>query len=88
MEPQEVTPFNESLPTPVKRLPHEGDARAGGGRRTIAGAPGTPPPMPARAHGGRGRPPVEPPWHRGATGSGTGAPPKAPRDAAADAVSG
>ena len=26
VEPQEVTPFNESLPTPVKRLPHEGDA--------------------------------------------------------------
>jgi len=26
VDPQEVTPFNESLPTPVKRLPHEGDA--------------------------------------------------------------
>ena len=26
VEPDEITPFNESLPTPVKRLPHEGDA--------------------------------------------------------------
>ncbi len=26
VDPQEVTLFNESLPTPVKRLPHEGDA--------------------------------------------------------------
>ena len=26
VDPQEVTPFKESLPTPVKRLPHEGDA--------------------------------------------------------------
>jgi ribosome-binding factor A len=26
VDPQEVTPFNESLPTPVRRLPHEGDA--------------------------------------------------------------
>ena len=26
VEPGEITPFNESLPTPVKRLPHEGDA--------------------------------------------------------------
>lgn len=25
VEPDEVTPVNESLPTPVKRLPHEGD---------------------------------------------------------------
>jgi ribosome-binding factor A len=26
VDPQEISPFNESLPTPVKRLPHEGDA--------------------------------------------------------------
>ncbi len=26
VDPQEVAPFQESLPTPVKRLPHEGDA--------------------------------------------------------------
>jgi ribosome-binding factor A len=26
VEPQAIEPFNESLPTPVKRLPHEGDA--------------------------------------------------------------
>ncbi|MCJ7712035.1 MAG: 30S ribosome-binding factor RbfA [Chloroflexi bacterium] len=26
VDPLEVAPFNESLPTPVKRLPHEGDA--------------------------------------------------------------
>ena len=26
VDPLEVTPFKESLPTPVKRLPHEGDA--------------------------------------------------------------
>ena len=25
-DPETITPFNESLPTPVKRLPHEGDA--------------------------------------------------------------
>lgn len=26
VDPEAVTPFNESLPTPVRRLPHEGDA--------------------------------------------------------------
>ena len=26
VDPQDVTPVNELLPTPVKRLPHEGDA--------------------------------------------------------------
>lgn len=50
VDPQEVTPFNESLPTPVKRLPHEGDAEP---EEAVippadpAGGPGEPGALPA-----------------------------------------
>lgn len=49
VDPQEVTPFNESLPTPVKRLPHEGDAEPeeAGTPADEAGGPGTPGDLPA-----------------------------------------
>jgi ribosome-binding factor A len=42
VEPGEIAPFNESLPTPVKRLPHEGDAEPVEG----AAQPGTLPEIP------------------------------------------
>jgi ribosome-binding factor A len=43
VDPQEVTPFNESLPTPVKRLPHEGDAEPVEGEAQPGTVPGIPP---------------------------------------------
>lgn len=70
VDPQEVTPFDESLPTPVRRLPHEGDAEDpetgidGGGTAEAAesagptqGAPGVRPPRrrPFRRGPGIGR---------------------------------
>ncbi len=44
VDPQEVTPFNESLPTPVRRLPHEGDAEdpEAGGDDDGSGEPAEP----------------------------------------------
>ena len=51
VEPEAIAPINESLPTPVKRLPHEGDAEALDGGP--ADAEGTPPKRPRR-----GSPPV------------------------------
>ena len=61
VDPMEVTPFNESLPTPVKRLPHEGDAPdAGPGpERRCAGeaghgaAPGAPVPPASKPRSSR-----------------------------------
>ncbi len=50
VDPQEVTPFNESLPTPVKRLPHEGDAEPAEDEipaADAAGGPGGPGGLPA-----------------------------------------
>jgi ribosome-binding factor A len=48
VDPQEVTPFNETLPTPVKRLPHEGDAEpAEDGTAAAAGGAGAPGTLPA-----------------------------------------
>lgn len=49
VEPGEIAPFNESLPTPVKRLPHEGDAEPVEGEARPATLPDIP-----RAPGGRG----------------------------------
>jgi ribosome-binding factor A len=75
VDPQEVTPFNESLPTPVKRLPHEGDAEPEDGEE--AEVPGALPPIPpAPAPAGR-----RPSSRRGPGGnrSGRGASPKTPR---------
>jgi ribosome-binding factor A len=40
VDPQAVTPFNETLPTPVKRLPHEGDAEEPAAE-TEPGGPGS-----------------------------------------------
>ena len=63
-DPDSIAPFNESLPTPVPRLPHEGDTEA------PTGVP-PPPPAPARRQpGSRG------PVGRGSErGSGRGRPP-------------
>jgi ribosome-binding factor A len=47
VDPQEVTPFEESLPTPVKRLPHEGDAEPTEDEAASAGTPGAPGTLPA-----------------------------------------
>lgn len=43
VEPGEITPFNESLPTPVKRLPHEGDAEPAEGDAQPGTLPAIPP---------------------------------------------
>ncbi len=69
VEPLEVTPFNESLPTPVKRLPHEGDATP------AEGEAGALPPIPPAPVGRR------PSTRRGPGGSraGRGTPPATPR---------
>ena len=78
-EPDTITPFNESLPTPVKRLPHEGDApdEAGDAAAGTAAGDGLPaiPPAPSSAR--------RPSHRRGPGGSraGRGAPPKTPRRA-------
>jgi ribosome-binding factor A len=42
-DPQSITPFEESLPTPVRRLPHEGDIDEPPGFPAPAGTPGTSP---------------------------------------------
>ncbi len=77
VDPEEIAPINESLPTPVKRLPHEGDAEpvedpAAGTPGAEVGLPAIPPapsgrrPAPGRGPGGR-------PSRRG------GPPPSSPR---------
>ncbi len=56
VDPQEVTPFNESLPTPVKRMPHEGDAEPAEDETpdgAAAGGPGTLPAIPPAPSSGR-----------------------------------
>jgi ribosome-binding factor A len=77
VEPEAIAPFNESLPTPVPRLPHEGDAD--GVPDAAAEAIPVPPPPAARRPStrrgqggrppGRGKPPVtprrQPKSHRG-----------------------
>ncbi len=50
VDPQDVTPVNESLPTPVKRLPHEGDAPDPVAADTAAGRPISMP-RPSRGEG-------------------------------------
>jgi ribosome-binding factor A len=66
VEPGEIAPINESLPTPVQRLPHEGDAEP-----DAASAPGGPAPKPGRRPSSRRGP--------GGNRAGRGAPPKVPR---------
>jgi ribosome-binding factor A len=66
VEPGEITPFNESLPTPVRRLPHEGDAELAEGEAQPGALPAIPPaPVARRPSGRRGAGPAR---------SGTGAP--------------
>jgi ribosome-binding factor A len=65
VDPGEVTPFSESLPTPVKRLPHEGDAEpVEGALPEIPPAPSARRPASRRGPGasraGRGKPPATP----------------------------
>jgi ribosome-binding factor A len=48
VEPGEISPFNESLPTPVKRLPHEGDAEPAEGETQPGVLPAIPPAPVAR----------------------------------------
>ena len=63
VDPQEVTPFNETLPTPVKRLPHEGDAEE---TDAVAadGDDAAGPAVPADPGTGSPRPPRRPPVRR------------------------
>jgi ribosome-binding factor A len=73
VEPGEITPFNESLPTPVRRLPHEGDAELADGELQAGALPAIPPaPVPRRPSGWRGAGPARP--GTGAPRPGTGAP--------------
>jgi ribosome-binding factor A len=75
VDPQEVTPFIESLPTPVKRLPHEGDVEPE--EEGPAPEPGTLPAIPPAPVAGR-----RPSQRRGGPGgnrAGRGAHPPVPR---------
>jgi ribosome-binding factor A len=74
VDPDAITPINESLPTPVRRLPHEGDAEPVEGEDGGAAGPALPPIPPAPA--GRRPAPRRGPGGRPA---GRGAPPKVPR---------
>ena len=73
VDPQEVTPFNESLPTPVKRLPHEGDAEVPPPDAVGEGGDSTPVPP---AAGARRQPKRRGP---GGTRTGGGSQPRTPR---------
>ena len=68
VEPGEIAPINESLPTPVRRLPHDGDAEAPGASDAEADAPS---PKLARRPASRRGP--------GGRAAGRGAPPPTPR---------
>ena len=72
VDPQEVTPFNETLPTPVKRLPHEGDVEA---PEDEPANPGTLPAIPPAPSGRRPSPRRGPGGNR----AGRGAHPAVPR---------
>jgi ribosome-binding factor A len=83
--PDEITPFEESLPTPVKRIRHDGDAdepdadggaptgasATGDGSAGIEGLPAIPPPPDGRRPSSRSGP--------GRSRGGRGAPPRTPR---------
>ena len=51
VDPLEVTPFNETLPTPVKRLPHEGDVVEPDANAPAPIVPAKPPRAPRRPQG-------------------------------------
>ena len=76
VEPGEITPFNESLPTPVKRLPHEGDAEPVPGESQPGTLPAIPPPPVARRPSNRRG---SGPARSGPTRAGSGAPRTAAR---------
>ena len=76
VEPGEIAPFNESLPTPVKRLPHEGDAEPVAGEAQPGTLPEIPPPPVARRPSNRRG---SGPTRSGPTRSGSGAPRAAAR---------
>ena len=66
VEPEAIAPINESLPTPVPRLPHEGDADAepgaaadATGKKPVARRPSTRR-GPGGNRAGRGAPPAVP----------------------------
>jgi hypothetical protein len=69
VDPEAITPINESLPTPVPRLPHEGDAEP------VEDVPPAVPPAPAgprpAARRGPGRGPYRGPAGRGAPAKGS-----------------
>ena len=82
MDPQEVTPFNESLPTPVRRLPHEGDAEPeplDGGDADPASLPPIPPAPFAPRKGARRPTTKRGPGQGSRRTTGHGAPPPVPR---------
>jgi ribosome-binding factor A len=62
VEPEAIAPIKESLPTPVRRLPHEGDADAAeeGAAERAADPPATPKRGPAPRRGTSGRPAAGP----------------------------
>ena len=72
-EPETIEPYQESLPKPVQRLPHEGDAETEGFGGAAADH--------AAATGSGSKPARRPTARRGPGGSraGRGAPPKTPR---------
>ncbi len=77
-EPLAIEPFNESLPTPVRRLPHEGDAEEPApGTPAAPGADPVPTPKPKSGN----RPGSRPSTRRGPGGprAGRGAHPKSQR---------
>jgi len=71
VDPLEVTPFNESLPTPVKRLPHEGDAADPAASGAPDGDEPAEPAVPVDPAVPAARSPRRPPHRRG-PGSGRG----------------
>jgi ribosome-binding factor A len=75
VDPDEIAPINESLPTPVKRLPHEGDAEPV--EDAAAGAPGGEGGLPAIPPAPSGRRPA-PGRGPGARSSRRGGPPSGP----------
>jgi len=76
VDPQEITPYEDSLPTPVKRLPHEGDAEPVEGEAQPGTLPAIPPaPVPASRRPSPRRGPGGRPTGRGGPPAGSGGPP-------------
>jgi ribosome-binding factor A len=72
VEPEAIAPINESLPTPVRRLPHEGDADVPPDD-AVDGAPGAARPKPARrGSSSRGTSPGRTSHGKGGSAGGAG----------------